>query len=268
LSQFHSAAAGVDHLERLSRMDSPIHRLNTGIKIAVTLLFLMLVISFPSKNVSGLVPFLIYPVVMMSLSGTPYRPMFSRLKFALPFALAGALSNLIFMRNTAFTISGIDVSDGIVSFASIMLKMLLSVFAVLILIATTPFNDICAMLTRIKGINIFGLQLSLTYRYINILISETESIWTAYMLRSPLKKSIMMRDMGSILGQLLLRSFNRAERVYSAMKCRGFSGRYYPKENHRIHLGGILFIAAVSFILLILRFFNISLLIGGMIAPL
>ncbi|MDR2098390.1 MAG: hypothetical protein LBP37_07715, partial [Spirochaetaceae bacterium] len=68
---FQDAASGLDRLERLSRADSPVHRLNTGVKIAVTLFFLILVVSFPSKNISGLIPFLFYPVFMMALSGTP-----------------------------------------------------------------------------------------------------------------------------------------------------------------------------------------------------
>jgi cobalt/nickel transport system permease protein len=266
LSKFHDAALGVDHLERLSRRDSPVHRLNTGVKIAVTLFFLTLVVSFPSKNMSGLVPFLFYPVFMMALSDTPYLPVLSRLKFALPFALAGGISNLFLMRDAAFTVMGFEVSGGLVSFASIMLKTLLSVFAVLILIATTPFNDICGALTRVRGIGILGLQLLLTYRYIHILLGEAQSIRMAYILRSPFKKDVMMRDMGSLLGRLLLRSFSRAERVYAAMKCRGFSGRFPPCVRRDICRGDVVFVVAAFFILVFLRFFNLSLLIGGIAA--
>ncbi|MDR0663663.1 MAG: energy-coupling factor transporter transmembrane protein EcfT [Spirochaetaceae bacterium] len=268
MSKFHDAALGVDHLERLSRGDSPVHRLNTGIKIAVTLFFLMLVVSFPSKNMSGLVPFLIYPMFMMALSDTPYRPMLSRLKFALPFALAGGLSNLFLMRDAAFTVMGFEVTRGLVSFTSIMLKTVLSVFAVLILIATTPFNDICGALTRVKGIGILGLQLLLTYRYIYILLGEAESIRMAYILRAPLKRDVMMRDMGSLLGRLLLRSFSRAERVYLAMKCRGFSGRFHSGGKRAISRRDVIFTAAAVFTLIFLRFFNLSLLIGGVAAAL
>jgi cobalt/nickel transport system permease protein len=263
LSKFHDAALGVDHLERLSRRDSPVHRLNIGVKIAVTLFFLTLVVSFPSKNVSGLVPFLFYPVFMMALSDTPYLPVLSRLKFALPFALAGGISNLFLMRDTAFTVMGFEVSGGLVSFASIMLKTLLSVLAVLILIATTPFNDICGVLTSVRGIGVLGLQLLLTYRYIHILLGEAQSIRLAYILRAPLKKDVMMRDAGSLLGRLLLRSFSRAERVYTAMKCRGFSGRFYPNAKRAISRGDAVFAVAVFFVLVFLRFFNLSLLIGG-----
>jgi cobalt/nickel transport system permease protein len=264
VSQFHSAAAGVDHLERLSRGDSPVHRLNTGVKTAATLLFLILVISFPSKNVSGLASFILYPVFMASISGTPYRPLLNRLAFALPFALFAGVSNLFMMRETAFTINGLAVSRGLVSFASIMLKTLLCVSSVLILAATTPFNDLCALLTGSRGFAVFGLQLALTYRYISVLIDQAQGMWTAYMLRSPRGKAVRIGDMGGFLGQLLLRGFDRAERVYAAMKCRGFSGKYLSKNTRPPRPADIAFLLILSAALLAMRFFNVSLFFGKM----
>lgn len=262
MSRFHSAAAGIDHLERLSRGDSPVHRLNTGVKVTATLLFLALTISFPSKNLSGLVPFLLYPACMMSLSGTPYRPLLARLVVALPFALFGGASNLFFMRETAFHLGALAVSEGLLSFASIMLKTLLCVFAVLILIATTPFTDICALLTSRRLVGVVGLQLSLTYRYIGVLVDEAQRMWTAYILRSGVARAIRMKDMGSFLGQLLLRSFDRAERVYSAMKCRGFAGRYHPGKSRPLRRYDLVFLVILAALLVFMRFFNVSLFIG------
>jgi len=52
----------------------------------------------------------------------------------------------------------------------------------------------------------------------------------AYLLRSPDKKGIEMRDMGSFAGQLLIHSFDRAEQVYNAMKCRGYTSGYSQKN--------------------------------------
>jgi cobalt/nickel transport system permease protein len=200
---------------------------------------------------------------MMSLSGTPYRPLLARLVVALPFALFGGLSNLFFMREIAFKLGNFAVSDGLLSFASIMLKTLLCVFAVLILIATTPFNDICALLTGKRGLGVIGLQLSMTYRYIGVLVDEAQRMWIAYALRAPGAKAIRMKDMGSFLGQLLLRSFDRAERVYNAMKCRGFAGRYHSRRRRPLRRSDLAFLITLAAALVLMRFFNVSRLIGG-----
>jgi cobalt/nickel transport system permease protein len=70
----------------------------------------------PQRNVSGLVPFFFYPELIMPLFRIPYRPLVKRLIVALPFALMGGISNLIWMRGTAFTLEGIPISDEMVSF--------------------------------------------------------------------------------------------------------------------------------------------------------
>lgn len=265
MSRFHSAAAGIDHLERLGRGDSPIHALHTGVKAIAAALFLVLVISFPSKNVSGPAGFFLYPAFMMALSGVPYRPLLSRLVLALPFALFAGLSNLFFMRETAFTLSGFAVSAGAVSFASIMLKTVLCVAAVLILISTTPFTEICALLTAARPLRMVGLQIILSYRYVSVLLDEAQSMWTAYLLRAPSEKAVKMRDMGSFLGQLLLRSFDRAGRVYDAMRCRGFRGVYHPGERRPPRRVDIFFLLVLAAALVTLRFFNLSLFFGTLI---
>jgi cobalt/nickel transport system permease protein len=264
MARFHQAAQGIDHLERLSRGDSPLHRLGPGAKGAVTILYVVLVISFPSRNLSGLVSFCLYPAVFMSLSGTPWGPLLSRLLVAMPFALAGGVSNLIFLRETAFVLGGVPVSAGMVSLASILLKTVFTVFAVLILIATTSFADLAALLTSPRMFRVIGLQLVMTWRYISALLDEAQDMVTAYSLRAPGARGVRMRDMGSFAGQLLLRSFDRAERVYSAMKCRGFSGVYHGNRSLALRGADGAYMMITVLILLFLRFFNLSRILGGL----
>jgi cobalt/nickel transport system permease protein len=82
---------------------------------------------------------------------------------------------------------------------------------------------------------------------------------TAYVLRSPGQRGIRMKDAGSFLGQLILRSFDRADRVYQAMKCRGFQGPYRRGKTERPKAGDWLYIALFLSLLFSLRFFNLSL---------
>ncbi|MDR1979792.1 MAG: cobalt ECF transporter T component CbiQ [Synergistaceae bacterium] len=255
----------MDKLERLALGDSAIHRLHPMAKLLATIAYVVVVLSFPSRNVSGMVPFLLYPAVLMPLSGTPYRPLAGRLLFALPFSLVGGLSNLVLMRGTAFTVGGFSVSYGMASFASIMLKTLLSVFAVLLLIATTSFAEIVRQLTRMGMPNILCLQLVMTYRYLSVLLAEASSMFTAYVLRAPEQKGVKMKDMGSFLGQLILRSFDRAGRVHQAMRCRGFQGIYHGKARAGLTWSDYAYIGVFAAGLLILRWFNLSLFLGGLV---
>lgn len=251
--------AGINRFEQLAAEDSPVHRLHPMAKLIVTAFYVIIVISFPSRNISGLVPFIFYPAIMMPLSGTPYRLLLGRLLATLPFPLMGGVSNLIFARGTAFYIGSIAVSMGMVSFASIMLKTTLTVFAVLILIATTSFVEISEQLILLKIPRIVCLQFVMTYRYLSVLIVETTTMFLSYSLRAPKQKGIKMKDMGSFLGQLILRSFDRAERIYQAMKCRGFEGVYHGKRYAGFCVADWLFAILSALAMLILRFFNLSL---------
>ncbi|GHV40143.1 cobalt ECF transporter T component CbiQ [Spirochaetia bacterium] len=265
MSLYHRAA-GIDHLERLAQGRSPIHRLHPGAKIITTIVYAAAVISFDRPvNLSGLTAFLLYPAILMALSGTPAKPLFTRLLAALPFSLMGGLSNLILLRAPVFFIGSIAVTAGMLSFVSIMLKTLLTVLAVLILIATTTFADINWQLTRMGMPKILGLQFVMTWRYITALLGEAASMYTSYMVRTPGQKGIRMKDMGAFLGQLLLRSFDRAERVYQAMKCRGFDGVYRGAAEQRFHPSDLVYTLGVSSLTVLLRFFNLSHFFGALV---
>ena len=264
MAELYHAITGIDRMERLAMEDSPVHRIHPMPKLITTLIYIIAVVSFPPHNISGLVPFVFYPAIMMPLSGTPYRPILKMLLAALPFSLMAGLGNLLLMRNTAFHIGSLAVSQGMVSFASVMLKTMLTVFAVLILIATTPFIEINRQLVAMRIPKIFCLSLIMTYRYLSVLLGEAASMFTAYSMRAPGKKGIVMKDMGGFLGLLILRSFDRAERVYQAMKCRGFQNMYHGKKRESPRRHDWVYAVLLSLAILILRFFNLSLFWGGL----
>lgn len=241
---------------------TPVHRLHPLAKIAATAVYVTAVISFPPRNISGLVPFCFFPAVMMALSGTPAGPLFSRFLLALPFSVMGGLSSLILLREGVFTLGGFTVTAGMLSAFSILLKTFFTVMAVLVLAAATPFTEIPPALASAGLPPVLGLQFVMTWRYLSVLLAEAASMNTAYTLRSSGQKGIKMGDMGSFLGQLLLRSFDRAGRVYGAMKCRGFDGNFHGSRFRRMGVSDCLFILAVSAFSACFRFVNAGLLLG------
>ncbi|GAB7140399.1 hypothetical protein RsTz2092_03470 [Deferribacterales bacterium RsTz2092] len=246
-----SVAGEIRYLDELARADSPIHRLSAMSKLITTLVYVVSVISVDRYNISGLIPFATYPIVIATLSDTPFRVLLPRL--AVPFVIFAGLSTLLFNRD----IYGLTISS------SIIIKSLLTVSSVVLLIATTPIYAISTQLSRLKVPQIFTMAMLMTYRYVLVLLDEVALASTAYRLRSPAKnKGIALRDIGSFLGQLLLRSLGRAERVYAAMKCRAFDGtfRYKTIDNP----SEIRYIVPVCLAIILLRITNISLLVGNL----
>jgi cobalt/nickel transport system permease protein len=249
-------------LEQLSGGSTCIHRLHPLVKLLVSALFVVIVVSFNRYALAQLVPYIFYPMLLTALSETPYQMLIKRFCIALPFCLFAGISNVIFDNGTAFAMGDITVSWGLISLVTILFKTYLCVMAVLILVSVTPFYELTGTLRQLRIPGIFITMFEMTYRYIGVLLLEAYSMNIAYSLRSLHRKGIEMRDMGSFTGQLLIRSFDRADRVYNAMKCRGYAPGYalqnIPQESKRLTSKDIGFFGIVSLLCVTFRLIDIS----------
>jgi len=209
-------------LEQLASGSSKIHNLHPNVKLFATLVYIVCVVSFSRYELNRLVPYVFYPVLLMALSETPFRMIFKRALMVLPFVLFAGLSNLIFDRAVITRLGGVAISYGMVSFLAILLRTFLCAAVVLILVAVTPFYELTGALKRLRVPDIIVNLFEMIYRYLGTLAEEASGMYTAYVLRCPNVYGVAMKHMGSFVGQLLLRSFDRAERVYNAMQCRGY----------------------------------------------
>ena len=207
-------------LEELSCGDSPVHRLHPGAKILVTFLYLVCVMSLERHAVARLTPFLFFPVLMCAVAEIPGKLLLRRLLPALPFALFGGIGNLLFERSAAGSFGHFVITAGMLSFAVILFRTVLCVAAVMILIAVTPFTDITDFLRRMHVPAVFSDLPEMMYRYLSVLFEEAELMVTAFRLRSGGRKWPEIREYAPLISQLFLRSADRAERIYDAMKCR------------------------------------------------
>jgi cobalt/nickel transport system permease protein len=106
------------------------------------------------------------------------------------------------------------------------------------------------------------VQLLFLNRYLFVLTGEAERISRARSLRSSGHKAMSFKVFTQIVGHLLLRTLDRAERVYRAMLCRGFDGKIRIVKFSSIGWREILFTLSWSVIFLLFRFFNVSLILG------
>ena len=252
-------------LEQLASRNTCIHRLHPMVKLLSLAVYVVIIVSFDRYALDRLVPFVLYPALLMALSETPYSMLLKRFLFALPFCLFAGISNIIFDRAVAFEVGGMVVSRGVVSFVTILFRTYLCVMGVLILVSVTPLSKLTREMRRLKIPSIFIIMFEMTYRYIGVLLKEAHSMYTAYTLRSCGRRGIEMRDMGSFAGQLLLRSFDRADRVYSAMKCRGYAVQSVSPGSDRLKIKDIVFFMVILLFCLAFRFFDVNELYAGIL---
>jgi cobalt/nickel transport system permease protein len=226
MPHFIQTAQAITSLEQLSQNNTVFHRIHPMSKLFITVFYIICVISYPPYQFSALLIFLFYPLIAMELAEIPFTLLLKRACLALPFSLFAGLSNLLLDRTVLFSAGPVPITAGFVSCCSILLKTFLCVTAVLILIATTPFPALAKQLRKFHLPAPILFLFLLIFRYLSVLLEEAKHMYHAYQLRTPRAKGINMQDMGSFLAQLLIRSFDRAERIYHAMKCRGFDGTF------------------------------------------
>ena len=143
---------------------------NGRAKVVATLLFLVAVVSFPPYEVAALIPFFLFPVLMLTLGGIPSGFILRKILFVSPFALLIGIFNPFLDTRTAAVIAGFPVSAGWLSFVSILLRFMLTVTAALLLVATTGFNGVCLALEKLGAPKAFVVQLLFLYRYLFVLV--------------------------------------------------------------------------------------------------
>ena len=253
--------AHLDHFRRLddlARLDSVLHRLHPAVKIITTLFFLLAVASYPKYEVAGLLPLVLFPLAVITLGRLPGSYFAERLAFLAPFVFLVAIANPFFDRSPLIVWNGVTISGGWISFLSVVLRFLLAVTAVLALVATTGIHDLCAMLMRFGVPRILALQLLLLYRYLSLLLEEAYRIEQAYLLRSgSAGRGIAPRAWGSLAGGLLLRTYGRAQKIYAAMRCRGFAGELRLLQPARLTGASWAYLAGWTAFIVYVRCFNL-----------
>ena len=83
-------------------------------------------------------------------------------------------------------------------------------------------------------------------------------------MRAPGQNGLHFSAWGSFVGQLLIRSMDRAQNLYQSMQMRGFRGSFYYARETAFGLADMLYIIIWAVVFLILRMFDLSELIGGL----
>ena len=251
-------------LDDLARKETVIHKVHPLVKLLTTVSYLMVVVSFGKYDISGLLPLLIYPSMIFALAELPLKPIFMRVLLVSPLIIGIGILNPFF-DHQIFLVGGIEISRGWVTFLSLLIRSVLTVTAALLLIATTGMDRLGGALRMLKIPRIFVLQLLLTYRYISVLMEEVARSLRAYSLRAPKQKGVHRSAWGSLAGQLILRTFDRAQRIYEAMCLRGFTGEYRTGGFGKIRVWDLAYLAGWVLFFAAARIYNIPVILGSLI---
>lgn len=233
MSRIDTALHELNSLDALAARPSAAARLDARAKILATLACIVAVVSFDRYAVLALFPFALFPLGLAALGNVPLPMIGRKLLLASPFALMVGIFNPVLDRAPLVDFFGVAVSGGWVSFVSILLRFCLTVAAALVLVATTGFFNVCSGLAQLGMPRVFTTQLLLLQRYAHVLAGEAARMNAARQLRACGQRGVTLAVYGSLLGHLLLRALERAQRIHQAMLSRGFDGELRSLSTRR-----------------------------------
>lgn len=199
-----------DFLDRYSRLDTPLHRASARAKLFGALAIVGMTVAAP---VMALGVFATAAVVVLAAAvwaRIPLRYLGGRLLLFEPFVVVVALL-------TVFQPGGQLV------FWTIVMKSTVCLLAMVVLANTTPFAELLQELRRWRVPTLLVTTLALLYRYLFVLVDEAERMHRARLARTfDRRRASVWHNLGTVIGQLFVRSTERAERIYAAMLARGW----------------------------------------------
>ena len=245
INEFHS-------MEEEARGDGRLQALHPLAKLFVTIIYLVILLSFHKYDLAGVLLMGAYPILMFTMGSIPLRPMWRRMWIILiPVCLVG-IANPFFDHTPV--VAGLPaVTGGMVSMVTLLLKGVFAVAAAYLMMVTTTMDDLCHYLRKLHVPAVLVTVIMLVHRYLIVFLKEVDRMRTAYQMRAPGQKGVHFRVWGPMVGMLLLRSMDRSEAVYQGMALRGFHGEFPSDRNRSLSREDILFITLCILFFLIIR---------------
>lgn len=263
MASFAASLLDLREMDRIALRKTALHRLDPRAKMVAAACYLVVLGSFPRLEVSSLLPLTIFPVALAIFGEVPFGLPLRKILLGLPFILIlGAffpvIDSVVVMR-----IGEVNISAGWLAYCSLLLRGILALATATLLVAVTGFGHACAGLDRLGLPRIFVQQLLFLYRFIFVVGEEIQRSLLARDLRSH-GRPITWREFPSFTGHLLLRSWERAERVHAAMLARGFHGVLPARQDASSGWVAWLFVVGWSCFFLTCRLFPLPQLLGAL----
>lgn len=226
MSKITGTISEIHKLQEQAQLSTPITSLHPLAKLLMTMAYIITLMSLGKYALFKLLVLASYPLLGFYWGRISLSQALWRLRLILPLVACVGIANPFFDKQIIY-ICGFALQAGYISFLTLMLKGVLAVLASYLLIATTTIEQICHALRLLRLPKLLVTQLLLSYRYLTLLLEQADTIAQAYALRAPKQKGVHFKVWGSLAGQLLLRSIDRANNLYDSMMLRGYQGEYY-----------------------------------------
>lgn len=262
MSRIEKAISNIHYIDAKAAEQTWLNKIHPLAKLLISVLYIVMVLSFNSYNFLGLLGMSFYPVFLMISSEISLKTALNQLKYLLMLLFLIGIANPFLDRQVIIQIASVKISGGVISMLTLLMKGVFCLLAGYILILSTPMEKVVLALRILRIPKIIITTILLTYRYIIVLLKEIQKLYNAYILRAPKQKGIHYKAWGSFLGQLLLKSIHRSELVYESMILRGFNLDLYQYKSYKSDINSMAYFIVLSAVIMVFRFVPVLKLAG------
>jgi cobalt/nickel transport system permease protein len=204
---------------------SPFHRLVPEVKIAAAVGMITCVAITPRQEMWAFALYAVIVMVLISISRVSPLFVLARLAAVAPFVIFALFIPFIGTGDTT-TLWGIELSiDGLWATWNIIIKAVLGASISIVLTATTEVPDIIRGLGVLRVPALFTSIATFMIRYLELITEELGRMRVAMTARGYDPRWLYQaRPIATSAGAMFVRSYERSERIHSAMLARGFTG--------------------------------------------
>lgn len=232
------------HLEEFAEGTSLFHRLDPRVKFIGFIPYVFVIALIQGITLPALALFL--SSCMIIISRVDMKKLLNRLAAVnvfilllwlfLPFSYPG---------NELFHIGPLTATrEGLLYSASITFKANAIVLATIAILGTSEVFSLAHALVHLKVPNKLVYLFFFFYRYISVLHDEFTKLNRALHVRAfrPGTNVHTYKTYAYLVGMLIVRSYDHSQRIYQAMLCRGFTGRFPIVSHFHTHTRDYFFI--------------------------
>lgn len=203
-------------VDRYANLDSPLHALDARTKLVGFSALIIAALQIRAGSMGAFFTFFFFMAILTGISQIPMQYIFGRTLAILPFVLLAGLA------------APWKGSQGWAWFVALLFRSSLCLLMLVLLTNTTRFVELLRGMRKLGCPKVVVANLSFLYRYLYVLADEVQRLRQARDSRRVGRAGALteLRTLGSMLGTLMVRSFERADHMYQAMLSRGFSGEF------------------------------------------
>lgn len=254
--------------------ESMLHRLDPRVKLLGTLVYMIAL--FVADNIFAYVFCIAFLATLINISNVPVKLIFRGVKTIVFFAVFTAIFSLFFTEGKVLVDLGwIKITiEGIIKTITLVIRLFLLIIGTSIMTYTTTPTDIADGLEKafspLKYIKVpvheIAMMISIAFRFIPILVEETDKIIKAQMARGIDFEGGFIKKIKSVIPliiPLIISSIKRALDLATAMEARCYRGgegrtRMKPLRYKKVDFGGYICLLMLPVVVIVTNIIGVG----------